>query len=216
MSFGLKNAPATFQRFVHEAFRGLDFAFPYLDDILIASTNEMQHEDHLKIVFERLNTYGLKINISKSVFGVEEIEFLGYLISKEGSKPLPEKVKAITNYKKPETLHDFRIFLGMINFYRRYLKDAAKNQALLYDYLKGAKKRDKRKIQWTEEAEKQFENCKNDLSNTALLTFPNPDLPLALFTDASDTAIVLTAEFSSFAYIKGVKNKGLIPMKLNY
>ncbi|GFQ93684.1 transposon Tf2-6 polyprotein [Trichonephila clavata] len=123
-------------------------------DILIASTNEMQQENHLKIVFERLNTYGLKINISKSVFGVEEIEFLGYLISNEGSNPLPEKVKAITNYKKPETLHDLRIFLGMINFYRRYLKDAAKNQALLHDYLKGAKKRDKRKIQWTEEAEK--------------------------------------------------------------
>ncbi|GFQ90718.1 transposon Tf2-11 polyprotein [Trichonephila clavata] len=77
-----------------------------------------------------------------------------YLISNEGSNPLPEKVKAITNYKKPETLHDLRYFLGMINFYRRYLKDAAKNQALLHDYLKGAKKRDKRKIQWTEEAEK--------------------------------------------------------------
>ncbi|GFQ79449.1 transposon Tf2-6 polyprotein [Trichonephila clavata] len=135
-------------------FRGLDFAFPYLDDILIASTNELQQENHLKIVFERLNTYGLKINISKSVFGVEEIEFLGYLISNEGSNPLPEKVNTITNYKKPETLHDLRIFLGMINFYRRYLKDAAKNQALLHDYLKGAKKRDKRKIQWTEEAEK--------------------------------------------------------------
>ncbi|GFR26127.1 transposon Ty3-G Gag-Pol polyprotein [Trichonephila clavata] len=101
----------------------------------------MQQEDHLKIVFERLNTYELKINISKSVFGVEEIEFLGYLISNEGSKPLPEKVKAITNYKKPETLHDLRIFLGMKNFYRRYSKDAAKNQALLHDYLKGAKKK---------------------------------------------------------------------------
>ncbi|GFQ96582.1 retrovirus-related Pol polyprotein from transposon opus [Trichonephila clavata] len=105
----------------------------------------MQHEDHLKIVFERLSTYGLKINISKSVFGLEEIEFLLYLISKEGSKPLPEKVKAITNYKKPETLHDLRIFLGMINFYRRYLKDAAKNQALLHDYLKGAKKKRREK-----------------------------------------------------------------------
>ncbi|GFQ67404.1 transposon Ty3-G Gag-Pol polyprotein [Trichonephila clavata] len=142
------------------------------NEIFIASTNEMKHKDHLKIVFEHL---WIKINISKSVFGVEEIEFLGYLISKEGSKPLPEKVKAITNYKKPGTLHDLRIFLGMINFYRRYLKDAAKHQALLHDYLKGARKRDKRKIQWTEEAEKQFENCKNDLSNTALLSFPNSD-----------------------------------------
>ncbi|GFU12527.1 transposon Ty3-I Gag-Pol polyprotein [Nephila pilipes] len=124
--------------------------------------------DHLKIIFERLNSYGLKINISKFVFGVQEIEFLGYLISQEGSRPLPEKVQAIINYKKPETLHDLRTFLGMINFYRRYLKDAAKTQTLLHDYLKGAKKRDKRKIQWSDEAETQFEKCKNDLINTTL------------------------------------------------
>ncbi|GFR22189.1 transposon Ty3-I Gag-Pol polyprotein [Trichonephila clavata] len=104
----------------------------------------MHHEDHLKIVLERLNTYGLKINISKFVIGVKEIEFLGYLISKEDSKPLPEKVKVITNYKKPGTLHDLHTFLGMINFYRRYLKDAAKNQTLLHDYLKGAKKKEAR------------------------------------------------------------------------
>ncbi|GFQ80386.1 retrovirus-related Pol polyprotein from transposon opus [Trichonephila clavata] len=101
----------------------------------------MQHEDHLKIVFERLNTYGLKINISKSVFGVEEIEFLGYLISKEGSKPLPEKFQAITNYKKPETLHDLRTFLGMINFYRRHLKDAAENKSLITRFKKNQKKK---------------------------------------------------------------------------
>ncbi|GFU49661.1 hypothetical protein NPIL_446831 [Nephila pilipes] len=158
-------------------------------DILIASTNERQHEDHLKIIFERLNSYGLIINISKSVFGVQEIEFLGYLISKEGSRPLPEKVQAIINYKKPENLHDLRTFLGMINFYRRYLKDAAKTQTLLYDYLIRAKKRDTRKIQRSDEAEKQFEKCKNYLIDTALLSFPKPESPLALFTDASDTDV---------------------------
>ncbi|GFQ66361.1 transposon Ty3-I Gag-Pol polyprotein [Trichonephila clavata] len=113
------------------------------NEMAVANSNEQKFEANK--CFERLNTYGLKINISKSVFGVEEIEFLGYLISEEGSKPLPEKVKAITNYKKPETLHDLRIFLGMINFYRRYLKDAAKNQALLHDYLKGAKKETREK-----------------------------------------------------------------------
>ncbi|GFU21743.1 retrovirus-related Pol polyprotein from transposon 297 [Nephila pilipes] len=112
-----------------------------------------------------------------------------YLISQEGSRPLPEKVQAIINYKKPETLHDLRTFLGMINFYRRYLKDAAKTQTLLHDYLKGAKKRDRRKIQWSDEAEKQFEKCKNDLINTTLFSFPKTELPLALITDTSDTAI---------------------------
>ncbi|GBN21598.1 Transposon Tf2-11 polyprotein [Araneus ventricosus] len=107
----------------------------------------------------------------------------------QGSRPLPDKVQAIMNYKRPENIQDLRTFLGILNFYRRYLKDAAKNQALLHEYLKGSKKQDKRKIQWTDEAEKQFEKYKNDLANATLLSFPNSELPLSLFTDASDTAI---------------------------
>ncbi|GBN11100.1 Transposon Ty3-I Gag-Pol polyprotein [Araneus ventricosus] len=147
MSFGLKNAPATFQRFIHEVLRGLDFVFPYLDDILIASKSNQEHEIHLNLVLERLNTFGLRINVSKSVFAVEEIEFLGYLITPQGSRPLPDKAQAIMNYKRPENIQDLRTFLGILNFYRRYLKDAAKNQALLHEYLKGSKKKDKRRIQ---------------------------------------------------------------------
>ncbi|GBM30033.1 Transposon Ty3-G Gag-Pol polyprotein [Araneus ventricosus] len=136
MSFGLKNAPATFQRFIHEVLRGLDFVFPYLDDILIASKSNQEHEIHLNLVLERLNIFGLRINISKSVFAVEEIEFLGYLITPQGSRLLPDNVQAIMNYKRPENIQDLRTFLGILNFYRRYLKDAAKNQALLHEYLK--------------------------------------------------------------------------------
>ncbi|GBN18623.1 Transposon Ty3-I Gag-Pol polyprotein [Araneus ventricosus] len=189
MSFGLKNAPATFQRFIHEVLRGLDLVFPYLDDILIASKSNQEHEIHLNLVLERFNTFSLRINISKSVFAVEEIEFLGYLITSQGSRPLPDKVQAIMNCKRLENIQHLRTFLGILNFYRRYLKDAAKNQALLHEYLKGSKKKDKRKIQWTDKAEKQFEKCKNDLANATLLSFPNSELPLSLFTDASDTAI---------------------------
>ncbi|GBN27165.1 Transposon Ty3-I Gag-Pol polyprotein [Araneus ventricosus] len=172
MSFGLKNAPATFQRFIHEVLRGLDFIFPYLDDILIASKSNQEHEIHLNLVLERLNTFGLRIYISKSVFAVEEIEFLGYLITPQEYRPLPDKVQAIMNYKRPENIQDLRTFLGILNFYCRYLKIASKNQALLHEYLKGPKK-DKRKIQWTDEAEKQFEKGKNDLANATLLSFPN-------------------------------------------
>ncbi|GBM67395.1 Transposon Ty3-I Gag-Pol polyprotein [Araneus ventricosus] len=189
MSFGLKNAPVTFQRFIHEVLRGLDFVFPYLDDILIAFKSDIEHEIHLNLVLERLNTFGLIINISKSVFAVEEIEFLGYLITPQGSRPLPDRVQAIMNYKRPENIQDLRKFLGILNFYRRYLKDAAKKQALLHEYLKGSKKKDERKIQWTDEAEKQFEKCKNDLANAILLTFPNSELPLSLFTDASGAVL---------------------------
>ncbi|GFR15388.1 retrovirus-related Pol polyprotein from transposon 17.6 [Trichonephila clavata] len=141
MSFGLRNAPATFQLFITEVLCGLDFVFPYLDDVLVASSSEEEHKEYLKIVFERFQQYGLRINISKLVMGADQIEYLGFLITAEGSRPLPEKVEAVTNYKLPATIHDLWLFLGMINIYRRYLKDAAKTQAPLHELLKGAKKK---------------------------------------------------------------------------
>ncbi|GFV99145.1 hypothetical protein TNCV_1511181 [Trichonephila clavipes] len=140
MSFGLRNAPSTFQRFITEVLYGLDFVFPYLDDVLVASPTKEEHSEHLKMVFERFQQYGLRINVSKSVMGADQVEYLGFLITAEGSRPLPERVQAILNYKLPETIHDLRTFLGMINFYRRYLKDAAKTQAPLHELLKGEKK----------------------------------------------------------------------------
>ncbi|GFV24321.1 retrovirus-related Pol polyprotein from transposon opus [Trichonephila clavipes] len=86
---------------------------------LVASSTEEEHSEHLKMVFERFQQYGLRINVSKSVMGVSaQVEYLGFLITAEGSRPLPEKVQAIFNYYKlPETIiHDLRTFLGMINF----------------------------------------------------------------------------------------------------
>ncbi|GFX89428.1 retrovirus-related Pol polyprotein from transposon opus [Trichonephila clavipes] len=189
MSFELRNAPSTFQRFINEVLFGLEFVFPYLDDILVASENEEQHKTHLKLVFDRLQKHGLRVNISKLTLGVTHLEFLGYLITPEGSKPLPEKVDAILSCKLPETIRDLRTFLGLMNFYRRYLKNAAKHRAILHEYSKGSKKNDKTKILWTEEAKKYFEKCKQDIANATLLSFPDPDLQMALFTDASHFAI---------------------------
>ncbi|GFY21826.1 hypothetical protein TNCV_1169701 [Trichonephila clavipes] len=162
MSFGLRNAPSTFQRFINEVLFELEFIFPYLDDILVASETEEEHKTHLKLVFDRLQKHGLRVNISKSTLGVTHLEFLGYLTTPEGSSHFQRK---------------------------RYLKDAAKNQAIIHEYLKGSKKNDKTKILWTEEAKENFEKCKQDLANATLLSFPDPDLQLALFTDASNFAI---------------------------
>ncbi|UYV63627.1 hypothetical protein LAZ67_2005063, partial [Cordylochernes scorpioides] len=189
MSFGLRNATATFQRFMHEVLRNLDFAFVYLDDILVASKTEEEHYSHLETLFSRLNSYGLRINLSKSKFQVQEIDFLGYLITSHGVKPLPTKVKAILEYKKPKTVHELRIFLGMLNFYRTFLNNAAETQAILHEYLRGAKKKDRSEIKWTKEAEVQFEKCKQALANTALLAYPDTELPISLCTDASDRAV---------------------------
>ncbi|GFV75979.1 hypothetical protein TNCV_1455761 [Trichonephila clavipes] len=189
MSFGLRNAPSTFQRFITEVLYGLDFVFPYLDDVLVASSTEEEHSEHLKMVFERFQQYGLRINVSKSVMGAAQVEYLGFLITAEGSRPLPEKVQAILSYKLPETIHDQRTFLGMINFYRRYLKDAAKTQAPLHELLRGAKKKDRRKVHWTDDTRRSFEKCKTNLAEAALLSFPRSGLSLSLCTDASDFAV---------------------------
>ncbi|GFX99011.1 retrovirus-related Pol polyprotein from transposon opus [Trichonephila clavipes] len=77
----------------------------------ISETDEEEHSEHLKMVFERFQQYGLRINISKSVMGADQVECLGFLITGEVSRPLPEKVQAISNYKLPETIHDLRTFL---------------------------------------------------------------------------------------------------------
>ncbi|GBM73356.1 Retrovirus-related Pol polyprotein from transposon opus [Araneus ventricosus] len=185
MSFGLRNSPSTFQLFINELFFGLDFVFPYLDDILVASSTEYEHSEHLKVVFYRLVQYGL-VNLGKSVIGVNQLEFLRYMITPEGSKPLPEKVNVVLNYRLLETIHELRTFLGLINFYKRYIKDAARNQAVLHEV---PRKEIKSEIPWTKEAKEKFAQCKKDLANVTLLSFPNPDSPLALFTDASDYAV---------------------------
>ncbi|GFX18785.1 hypothetical protein TNCV_3019421 [Trichonephila clavipes] len=104
LCFGLVNAPQTFMRFMHEILRGLSFCFVYLDDILCYSENAEEHRSHLRTIFQRLSSYGLKLNISKCVFGVTELIFLGHLITPDGIKPLPDKVQAVLDYKQPETV----------------------------------------------------------------------------------------------------------------
>ncbi|GFW40732.1 hypothetical protein TNCV_4528211 [Trichonephila clavipes] len=194
MSFGLRNAPSTFQRFITEVLYGLDFVFPYLDDVLVASSTEEEHSEHLKMVFERFQQYGLRINVSKSVMGAAQVEYLGFLITAEGSRPLPEKVQAILSYKLPETIHDLRTFLGMINFYRRYLKDAAKTQAPLHELLKGAKKKDRRKVHWTDDTRRSFEKCKMTLPKLLFYHFQDLDYP---YHFAQMHQILLWAQYSS-------------------
>ncbi|GBM37272.1 Transposon Ty3-I Gag-Pol polyprotein [Araneus ventricosus] len=132
MPFGLCNAAQTFQRFMYEIVGDLDYCFVYLDDALIASTDESEHLKHLE-VFRRFQKYGLVVNAEKCVFGQLSVKFLGYLISEKGIEPLPDRVKAINEFQQPKTIKDLRRFLDLLNFYRRLLKNAAHEQSLLSD-----------------------------------------------------------------------------------
>lgn len=189
MTFGLCNAAQTFQRFVNKVIQGLDFCFAYLDDILIASRDETEHLQHLRILFKRLDEFGVVINISKCVFGQPEVNFLGYQINKNGSKPLQAKVEAIINFEQPKTVDQLKRFLGMLNYYRRFLPHAAETQVPLLDCTKGSKRKDKSLIDWTPIRLEAFQKCKTDLANAALLSHPSANAKLSLMVDASDTAI---------------------------
>ncbi|KAL1114986.1 hypothetical protein AAG570_007809 [Ranatra chinensis] len=124
MCFGLRNASQTFQRFMDAIFRDLPYVFVYIDDILVSSVDHTEHEVHLREVIRRLAEQGLTLNLHKCLFGVHEVDFLGYRISSSGISPRQTKVEEITSYPRPETVNGLRKFLGMVNFYRRSLPHA--------------------------------------------------------------------------------------------
>ena len=125
MPFGLRNAAQTFQRFIDQVLRGLPFANVYIDDVLIVSATHQEHQEHLKQVFERLQRYNIIVNPSKCQLGVPSIQFLGHLVDKDGITPLPEKVYIIKNYPHPTSQRSLREFLGILNFYHRFIPNCA-------------------------------------------------------------------------------------------
>lgn len=189
MTFGLRNAGQTFQRFIDEVTRGLDFCFPYVDDILVYSMDENQHMEHLRTLFKRLQDYGVVVNPSKCVLGAREVTFLGYHVSPEGTRPPQARVQAILDFSPPQTIQGVRRFLGMLNFYRRFVPDAARFQAPLINAVVATNGKGAKPFKWTPELLDQFEACKRSLSNATLLQHPIGDAPLGLFTDASSVHI---------------------------
>ena len=138
MSFGLRNAAQTFQRFMDEILMDLAFCFAYNDDILVFSHSPQEHDQHLRILFTHLWTYGILLNPSKCVFRVSEISLLGYKISFR-SQPLPDLVTDLQAFPYPKTVGQLRRFLGILNFYRRFLPHAASTQAPLHNLLSAPK-----------------------------------------------------------------------------
>lgn len=189
MTFGLRNAGQTFQRFMDEVLNGLDFTYGYLDDVLIYSENKDQHLEHLRILFGRLKDYGVLINTSKCHFGQPKITFLGFSVSSEGISPLESKTQAILDFPTPKNTKELRRFLGTLNFYRRFIPEAAKKQAPLNSLLVGMQGKTSKPINLTSEQVEAFENCKSSISHATLLVHPDPDAELAIQTDASDVAI---------------------------
>jgi hypothetical protein len=189
MFFGLRNPAQTFQRFIDEVLRDLDICYAYIDDMLVASTSEDEHEQHLRALFQRFSEYGVLLNPAICVFGTTEVTFLDYTVSAEDTRPLEEKVAAINRFQQPVLVKDLRRFLGMLNFYRRFIPQATSIQAPLHAALAGPKVKGSQPVDWTPAMVQAFEDCKASLSRATLLAHPDLSATLALFTDASDIAI---------------------------
>lgn len=137
MPFGLKNAAQAFQRLMDGVLRGIDFVFVYLDDILVASANKEEHIEHLRQVFRLLAANGLVVNRRKSLFGQSELHYLGHLVSAAGITPLPSRVEAIANIPVPTSKVELQRFLGMVNYYRRFMPGLASKLHPLHEATNG-------------------------------------------------------------------------------
>ena len=210
MPFGLKNAAQTFQRFIDEVTRDLDFAYAYIDDLFVGSESKEEHFIHLESLFKRLKEFGLKINQKKSEFGLKEITFLGYTIDKNGVRPPEAKITTIKDIIPPSTVKGIQRFIGMINYYRRCIPATSKLIIPLLQMIEGKSRNDR--LSWTEEKLLAFEAIKDALSKAITIFHPVQNAPLRLVTDASDTAVGATLE----QIVKGrIQPIGLFSKKLN-
>lgn len=187
MPFGLRNAAQSFQRFMDQVLRDLDFAYAYLDDVLIANSSHDEHLLHLHAVLKRFSDHGVVINPGKCEFGVPQITFLGHLVNCHGIRPLPDKVEALRSFPRPNTQRKLREFLGLINFYNRFIPNCAYILSPLNFFL--GKRHKNSEMEWTEEATNAFNTIKETLAQVTLLFHPMTNAPLSIATDASDVAV---------------------------
>jgi hypothetical protein len=170
MPFGLCNAPSTFQRAMEIILEPIlnTFVMVYIDDIIIFSKVLIEHTSHLKQVFTLLQKAGLKIKVQKCRFARTEVEYLGHIVSHEGVKADPKKLKAVKLFPVPKNLNELRAFLGLVNYYRRFIDQFADKVHALIQLTKS-------KVAWKWGTEEQtcFESIKEMLCSAPVLAYPD-------------------------------------------
>ena len=184
MPFGLSSAPGVFQSLMSEVLEGLDFAIPYLDDIVLYSASIEAHLDHLEIVFNRLRQHKLKLKLKKCHFFQIETKYLGFQISPAGISPDPAKVQGIQDIPVPKSATDVRALIGTCGYYRRFVPDFAKVSKPLIALTKKYAQ-----FNWTGECQQAFECLKKRLADAPLLGYPELNRPYHLYADASDKCV---------------------------
>ncbi|CAF4944161.1 unnamed protein product [Pieris macdunnoughi] len=186
MPFGLKNVPATFQRLMNSVLSGLqgDRCFVYLDDVVCYSPDLNIHIKNLESIFQRMREFNLKLQPDKCEFLRREAGYLGHIISEDGVKPNPDKVKAVIKFPIPKNPKDIKSFLGLVSYYRRFIPDFSNIAKPLTSLLK------KDQIfSWENQQQLAFEFLKEKLTSAPVLSYPDFTKPFILTTDASNHAL---------------------------
>ena len=190
MPFGLKNAPALFQRcmevVLHKCYK---FSAPYIDDVLVFSDDPGEHAVHLRQVVQELSKSGMTVKESKCVFGMKKIEYLGHVIG-GGELAVPEhRAAAMAEYRLPRTKKQLRSFLGAASYYRKFIQGYAKMSSVLSPWTA---KSATSVVEWTEEGLETFKDIKVSLVNLCVLTIPSEEDVFILHSDASGAGVGAT------------------------
>ncbi|CAA0839620.1 Uncharacterized mitochondrial protein AtMg00860, partial [Striga hermonthica] len=211
MPFGLSNAPAVFMDLMNRIFHPyLDqFIIVFIDDILIYSKSQKEHEEHLRVVLETLRREKLYAKFSKCEFWLQRVSFLGHVITQAGIEVDPSKVSAVQNWSTPRSPSEVRSFLGLAGYYRRFIEGFSKIALPLSQLTRKSVK-----FEWTDRCEASFQELNRRLTSAQVLTIPDPSRSFTIFSDASRQGLgcVLMQDGQVVAYA----SRQLKPHEQNY
>lgn len=237
--FGLKNAPANFQRFMENCLGELrdDICIPYLDDVIVFSNSFSEHIEHLRKVLQRLREHGVKLKPKKCNLFKREVSFLGRIISKDGYRIDPKATCAVQEWKErtPQTIGDVRRLMGLLGVYRRHIPNFSQTAKPIYDLLnaqaasKSSKEwtsknkgnnqvSSKSPVEWMPEHKKALESLIESITSPPILAYPNYQSPFVVHTDASQSGLgaVLYQEQDSILRVIAYASRTLTPAERNY
>ena len=215
MSFGLCNAPSTFERLMERVLAGLHWEtlLVYLDDIIVWGRTLPEALSRLETVLQRLREAGLKVKPSKCQFLKRSVNFLGHVVSAEGVATAPEKIQAVKEWPTPRSVRELRSFLGLAQYYRKFIYFFSHRAKPLYQLLEKNKA-----FKWTSECQAAFQDLKDCLISAPILAYPYPEGQFVLDTDASGFAIgaVLSQEQEGELRVIAYGSRTLSKAQRNY
>ncbi len=208
MPFNFKNATSTFTRTMSPVFKELGDKFlkVFVDDLNVHSENWEDHLRHLEAVLSKLREVNLKLNPGKCCFATESIVFLGYVVNKEGTKLDPKKIDEVLRFPEPTTVTSVRSFLGLIGYYRKYVRGYSRLAGSLFDLMK----KDVAFV-WNQDCQQAFDSLKRALVDAPILVRPNFKRPFCLDVDWSTKGVsaILSQKEGRFKKVVAYASKGL-------